>query len=412
MSFSRLFQDNHEFHGFEPAEARLAEARSLHRRRLQERDAHFLANPPGTPLPPTLRNLGEHPPPLETPILPSARSVSPAVPAQSTQKSRRKVQDEEAMVAPKAVSAGSSKKRPQSLGASTASLAKPAKSDGGRKSEGPKLATASDVAKGVPSKRSKGKEEKISAAPPVKKTKTDPNVPKAPTSTSFLIRPSKLGSFEGLSSQTTPSSSSSSSSGGRLFGSSPTELIVEGKRQWKPSFKVQESQEMKKTISQYANAVAGSGGGAGGKAASNSQGGSAAASPSAAAAQEKIQRILASQWDSRLRKVDNKFVKSSRTSEGTGCALSDAPKSPSGLSKPVLLRESKLELNRVFLDRLQSHHSQQVEFYEAIQQSMQRPDRSPPKLLSGASVNPGETNALPSPISTGIPVVFSRGQMK
>lgn len=59
--------------------------------------------------------------------------------------------------------------------------------------------------------------------------------------------------------------------------------------------------------------------------------------------------------------------------------------------KKVLLRESKLELNQGLLERLRNP-SQQVEFYEAIQQSMQSADKTPPKLLnSSANINPAGT---------------------
>ncbi len=59
-------------------------------------------------------------------------------------------------------------------------------------------------------------------------------------------------------------------------------------------------------------------------------------------------------------------------------------------NKRPLLRQSKLELNQGLLQRLRNP-SQQVQFYEAIQQSMQRPDKTPPKLLSSdTSINPGK----------------------
>ncbi len=150
---------------------------------------------------------------------------------------------------------------------------------------------------------------------------------------------------------------------------------------------------MKKTISQYANAVASSSGLSGKSSASSS---SPAMSAASVSAQEKIQRILASQWDSRLRRVDNKFVKTSRLSEGgepqqpqQQPQQQQPPKSPTAGSR-LLLRESRLELNQSLLERLRNP-SQQVQFYEAIQESMQRPDKTPPKLLNGASsVNPGQ----------------------
>jgi hypothetical protein len=75
--------------------------------------------------------------------------------------------------------------------------------------------------------------------------------------------------------------------------------------------------------------------------------------------QQRIQRILASQWDSRLRKVENKFVKTgSRVGSSGGGgggggedALQTTPKKP-------LLRESKLELNRGLLERLRAPSQQ------------------------------------------------------
>ena len=57
--------------------------------------------------------------------------------------------------------------------------------------------------------------------------------------------------------------------------------------------------------------------------------------------------------------------------------------------KAFLLRESKLELNQGLLERLRNP-SQQVEFYEAIQQSMMSADKTPPKLLNSSdNINPG-----------------------
>ena len=105
---------------------------------------------------------------------------------------------------------------------------------------------------------------------------------------------------------------------------------------------------------------------------------------------DKIERMLASQWDSRLRKVDNKFVKTgSRTVSPE--VPQDLPDNPS--VKPVLLRESKLVLNEGLLERLRSP-SQQKEFYQQIQESMQSADKNPPKLVQGVldkkgSINPG-----------------------
>jgi len=137
-----------------------------------------------------------------------------------------------------------------------------------------------------------------------------------------LLRPSKLGNLGSPSSvqsgsnlfsaslSDSSSGPTSSSSTPRLFESSPADLIVEGKRQWKPTAKVQESIDMKKSIAQYANAMASTA-----KLPSSITGGGSQKSvgggmDSSSGAAEKIQRILASQWESRLRKVDNKFVKS------------------------------------------------------------------------------------------------------
>jgi hypothetical protein len=80
------------------------------------------------------------------------------------------------------------------------------------------------------------------------------------------------------------------------------------------------------------------------------------ADDNAAEMQQRIQRILASQWDSRLRKVENKFVKTgSRVGSAGGGggedALQTTPKKP-------LLRESKLELNRGLLERLRAPSQQ------------------------------------------------------
>ncbi len=89
-------------------------------------------------------------------------------------------------------------------------------------------------------KRSKERQQQPSPAPPpikkTKKTSAGEAARSTPETASVkaLIRPSKLGGFEGFS---TPPPSAESAP--RLFDSSPAELIVEGKRQWKPSFKVQ-----------------------------------------------------------------------------------------------------------------------------------------------------------------------------
>ena len=90
----------------------------------------------------------------------------------------------------------------------------------------------------------------------------------------------------------------------------------------------------------------------------------------------------------RLRKVDNKFVKTGRVASPADLSNSDDPP-----QKKILLRESKLELNQSLLERLRNP-SQQVEFYEAIQQSMQSADKTPPKLLNSSSnINPGRKSS-------------------
>lgn len=54
-----------------------------------------------------------------------------------------------------------------------------------------------------------------------------------------------------------------------------------------------------------------------------------------------------------------------------------------------IIRESKLVLNEKLLERLRKP-AQQVEFYQAIQRSMQSADKTPPKLVQGSSmINPG-----------------------
>ena len=109
---------------------------------------------------------------------------------------------------------------------------------------------------------------------PKKKAKRLREEPAQPSSGSKqLIRPSKLGGFgaKSESSKLSPGGSAPNSSSStpapattptRLFGSSPSELIVEGKRAWKPSAKVQdqmdaESPAVKQFITQYADAMAG-----------------------------------------------------------------------------------------------------------------------------------------------------------
>lgn len=216
----------------------------------------------------------------------------------------------------------------------------------------------------------RAEEENQEEIVPKKKAKMDKKESKdeSQSAPKLLIRPSKLGSFRSL---------------GHLHSSSsPSDLIVEGKRQVKPSAKIQEQMsssgvDVKKSITQYADAMAT-------KSKSERLSNDKAehkSSPSTSENHEKIQRLLASQWDSRLRKVDNKFVKTGRLS---------LPGSVTSEAKKPLLRESKLELNHGLLETLRNP-SQQVQFYEAIQQSMQRPDKTPPKLLNSAkTINPGK----------------------
>ena len=146
-------------------------------------------------------------------------------------------------------------------------------------------------------KKSKGRASPDAETPqekeivPKKKAKRSKEEPAAKPSSGSkqLIRPSKLGGF-GHTSGATPTVAGSISFGGsgrqlqlpgsapdssasppsasvapttptRLFGTSPSELIVEGKRAWKPSAKVQEkldaeSPAVKQFITQYADAMA------------------------------------------------------------------------------------------------------------------------------------------------------------
>ena len=64
--------------------------------------------------------------------------------------------------------------------------------------------------------------------------------------------------------------------------------------------------------------------------------------------------------------------------------------------KPII-RESKLVLNEKLLERLRKPEKQ-VEFYQAIQKSMQSAAEYPPKLVQGVSsmINPGIYFLLPS----------------
>ena len=69
--------------------------------------------------------------------------------------------------------------------------------------------------------------------------------------------------------------------------------------------------------------------------------------------------------------------------------------------KPII-RESKLVLNEKLLERLRKPEKQ-VEFYQAIQKSMQSAAEYPPKLVQGVSsmINPGNIFfLLPSLLDT------------
>ena len=104
-----------------------------------------------------------------------------------------------------------------------------------------------------------------------------------------------------------------------------------------------------------------------------------------------IRWVISAQWDSRLRKVDNKFVSSgSRIVAATGAGSSATSPPPSPNKKP-LLRESKLQLNTDLVEDLRRNPEGQAQFYEAIQRSMQSADKPPPKLLMASSVNPAGT---------------------
>ena len=103
-----------------------------------------------------------------------------------------------------------------------------------------------------------------------------------------------------------------------------------------------------------------------------------------------IRWVISAQWDSRLRKVDNKFVSSgARIVAAAGSSSATSP--PPSPNKKPLLRESKLQLNTDLVEDLRSNPEGQAQFYEAIQRSMQSADKLPPKLLMASSVNPAGT---------------------
>ena len=119
-------------------------------------------------------------------------------------------------------------------------------------------------------------EKEIVPTKKAKRSKDEPQPAKPSSGSKQLIRPSKLGGFGSAKSPvvagsrhspggSAPNSSSSPAAAPttptRLFGSSPSELIVEGKRAWKPSAKVQEKMDaespaVKQFITQYADAMA------------------------------------------------------------------------------------------------------------------------------------------------------------
>ena len=65
-------------------------------------------------------------------------------------------------------------------------------------------------------------------------------------------------------------------------------------------------------------------------------------------------------------------------------------------SPKPLIRQPKLELNASLLEKMRDGPSQQIQFYEAIQQSMQDAEKTPPKLINSTdtSVNPGKKSKL------------------
>ena len=72
--------------------------------------------------------------------------------------------------------------------------------------------------------------------------------------------------------------------------------------------------------------------------------------------------------------------------------ISSAPATPIAKAKKPIIRESKLVLNQKLLERLRKP-SHQVEFYSAIQRSLQSADKVPPKLVEGSNmINPGTLN--------------------
>ena len=123
-------------------------------------------------------------------------------------------------------------------------------------------------------------EKEIVPKKKAKRSKEEPPAQQPSSGNKQLIRPSKLGGFGSAgnsvvagsrkspggsapisSSSPAPSSATPTTTPTRLFGGSPSELIVEGKRAWKPSAKVQEkmdaeSPEVKQFITQYADAMA------------------------------------------------------------------------------------------------------------------------------------------------------------
>ena len=171
----------------------------------------------------------------------------------------------------------------------------------------------------------------------------------------MLIRPSKLGpiasNFESQESISSPFSRGI------------------GKRAIKPSFKLKESDAFKSPSAKLTTTTA---------------------PPPEKVVDPSPEMNLASQWSpSRLRKVENKFVKSGARVSSPNPKKDENCQPAAATAKP-LLRESKLVLNQKLLERLRKP-SQQVEFYQAIQRSMQSADKVPPKLVQGpAFIHPGK----------------------
>ena len=75
----------------------------------------------------------------------------------------------------------------------------------------------------------------------------------------------------------------------------------------------------------------------------------------------------------------------------TSEVVKSSPKTSSSSAPKPIIRESKLVLNQKLLEDLRNPE-EQVEFYHAIQKSMQNAENNPPKLVEGVSsmINPGK----------------------